>query len=290
MKLQIVGILLLLLAAGVPNISQQMLDEHVNTLGYERDLAISPDGKELFFTRQGANWKDQTIYFLTKEPDGNWSKPKPAPFSGRFRDLEPFFSPDGKRIYFASARPKPDRTADDVDIWMVERIQGGWSEPMHLGDAINSDKDEYYPSVTKEGHLYFTSERPGGVGKEDIYRAAYKNGNWEKAVALDTGVNSSHYEFNAYVSPEEDLLIFTSYGGADDTGRGDLYISRRKEDGSWSAAQNLKEVNSAALDYCPLISPDGKSFYFTSERMGKKNGNIYMLPSETLKFNYKLSD
>lgn len=290
MKLQIVGILLLLLAEGVPNISQQMLDEHVNTLGYERDLAISPDGMELFFTRQGANWKDQTIYFLTKQPDGSWSKPKPAPFSGRFRDLEPFFSPDGNSIYFASARPKPDREGEDVDIWKVDRNQGGWSEPVHLGDAINSDKDEYYPSVTQEGHLYFTSERPGGVGKEDIYRAAFKNGNWEKAVALDTGVNSSQYEFNAYVSPEEDLLIFTSYGRPDDTGGGDLYFSRRKADGSWSVAQNLKEVNSAALDYCPLISPDGTSFYFTSERMGKKNGNIYMLPSETLKFNYKLSD
>lgn len=267
-----------------PMVSQQLLDTQINTTGYERDLAISPDGREVFFTRQGTDWKEQTIWQLTKQADGSWSAPRPASFSGRFRDLEPFFAPDGKRLYFASGRPKPNREGADVDIWMVERLAAGWSEPIHLGPAINSEKDEYYPSVTSEGHLYFTSEREGGPGKEDIYRAEYSNGSWLTARPLDAGVNSAYYEFNANVSPDESLLIFTSYGRSDDTGRGDLYISKRNSDGSWAPAKNLKAANSTDLDYCPFVSPDGKTLYYTSEKAGKKNGNIYMLPLfETLK-------
>lgn len=278
------NLLLLGMLLSEPMVSQQVLDTQINTSGYERDLAISPDGREVFFTRQGTDWKEQTIWQLTKQADGSWSGAKPAPFSGVYRDLEPFFAPDGKRLYFASARPKPDREGTDVDIWMVERLAGGWSEPIHLGPAINSEKDEYYPSVTADGHLYFTSEREGGPGKEDIYRAEYSNGNWLTARPLDEGVNSAYYEFNAYVSPDESLLIFTSYGRWDDTGRGDLYISKRNTDGSWAPAKNLKVANSTDLDYCPFVSPDGKTLYYTSEKAGKKNGNIYMLPVfETLK-------
>ncbi len=111
-----------------------------------------------------------------------------------------------------------------------------------------------------------------------------KNGNWLPAKALDTGVNSSYYEFNAYVSPDESLLIFTSYGRVDDMGRGDLYISIRNAAGHWEPAKNMKAVNSAELDYCPFVSTDGKTLYYTSEKAGKKNGNIFMLPFETLKF------
>jgi Tol biopolymer transport system component len=278
------NLLLLGMFLSEPMVSQQLLDTQINTSGYERDLAISPDGREVFFTRQGTDWKEQTIWQLTKQADGSWSAPRPASFSGRFRDLEPFFAPDGKRLYFASARPKPNREGAEVDIWMVERLAAGWSEPIHLGPAINSEKDEYYPSVTREGHLYFTSEREGGPGKEDIYRAEYSNGSWLTARPLDKGVNSAYYEFNAYVSPDESLLIFTSYGRSDDTGRGDLYISKRNTDGSWSPAKNLKAANSTDLDYCPFVSPDGKTLYYTSEKEGKKNGNIYMLPLfETLK-------
>ncbi|WP_290789599.1 TolB family protein [Flavihumibacter sp. UBA7668] len=278
------NLLILVLVVAEPILSQQVLDKQINTNGYERDLTISPDGKEAFFTRQGDDWKKQTIYQLHKKPDGSWSDPMVAPFSGKYRDLEPFFSPDGNRLFFASGRPKPNREGDDVDIWMMEKKQGGWGEPRILGASVNSEKDEYYPSVTRSGHLYFTSERTGGVGKEDIYRAEYRNGDWLPALVLDTGVNGLTYEFNAYIAPDESYLIFTSYGRPDDTGRGDLYMSRRKTDGSWEKAINLKAANSDQLDYCPTVSPDGKTLYFTSEKMGKKNGNIFMLPFETLKF------
>ncbi len=269
---------------GEPVLTQEELDTTINTIGYERDLAISPDGQEVFFTRQGQHWKDQTIYRIFKIAGAGWSRPEIASFSGQYRDLEPFFSPDGKRLFFASARPKPNREGEDVDIWMMEKKPGGWGPPVNAGPAINSEKDEYYPSVTRSGHLYFTAERNGGIGKEDIYRAAFKNGEWLPAEPLDTGVNGTGYEFNAFIAPDESYLVFTAYGRPDDTGRGDLYWSKRKPDGSWEKAINLKAANSDQLDYCPFVSPDGKILYYSSEKLGKKNGNIFMLPLETLKF------
>lgn len=267
---------LVLLSPG--ELPREVLDTKINTPGYERDMAISPDGKEVFYTSQDSTGRKQTIMHLYKKPDGSWTQPVPAAFSGQHRDLEPFFSPDGKQLFFASDRPKPNRDGKDVDIWVMQKKGKSWSAPTNLGPAINSEGDEYYPSVTRDGHLYFTAERKDGVGKEDIYRAEFKNGQYLPAQVLDTGVNSTTYEFNAFVAPDESFLIFSSYGRADDKGRGDLYLSKRRPDGSWEKAYNLESINSDQLDYCPFVSPDGKTLYFTSERLGRKNGNIFMLP------------
>jgi hypothetical protein len=112
------------------HVSQDVLDTRINASGYERDLAISPDGKEVFFTRQDSTGRKQQIMHLRKLADGSWSQPAPAWFSGTHRDLEPFFSPDGKKLFFASDRPKPGRSGTDVDIWVMEKTKKGWSEPM----------------------------------------------------------------------------------------------------------------------------------------------------------------
>ncbi|HEY1054385.1 MAG TPA: hypothetical protein VGE24_04595 [Emticicia sp.] len=88
---------------------------------------------------------------------------------------------------------------------------------------------------------------------------------------LDTAINSKTYEFNAFVSPDEDYIIFTSYGRKDDKGRGDLYMSIKDANGKWLPAQNLGMLNSNRLDYCPYVSPDKKMLFFTSERINIPN-------------------
>jgi len=79
-------------------------------------------------------------------------------------------------------------------------------------------------------------------------------------------VNSKFYEFNAFVDPNEQYILFTSYGRKDDAGGGDLYIATKDANGKWMHAKNLNELNSKQLDYCPFVSPDGKTVFFTSER------------------------
>lgn len=169
-------------------------------------------------------------------------------------------------MYFSSNRPVDGNSAKDFDIWRVSRVGSGWGNPENVGPSVNTSADEFYPSITKSGSLYFTAAYEGGVGKEDIYVAIPQGSGFQKPVPLDTAINSRFYEFNAFVAPDERYILFTSYGRKDDSGGGDLYISLRDATGKWQPARNLKELNSRQLDYCPYVSPDGKSLFITSER------------------------
>jgi Tol biopolymer transport system component len=231
----------------------------------ERDFALSPDGKEIYFTISTPKSTFQTIVFCKQVKQGEWTTPEIVSFAGRYSDLEPTFSADGQTMYFASNRPTTGTEPKDFDIWKVSRNQSGWDEPVNLGLPVNTESDEFYPSIAKNGNLYYTASYKGGPGKEDIYLTEFKNRKYQAPVALDTAVNSKFYEFNAFVDPNEQYILFTSYGRKDDTGGGDLYISVKGTNG-WLPAKNLKTLNSKQLDYCPYVSPDGKSLFITSER------------------------
>ena len=79
------------------------------------------------------------------------------------------YTPDGERFFFVSYRPYETgdpQPAEDEDIFMMERLAAGWSEPQRLGPPVNSDQPEFFPSVARDGSLYFTQEGPGGgVGR-----------------------------------------------------------------------------------------------------------------------------
>lgn len=250
-----------------PPATLSLLGEHtISTAMNERDFALSPDGDEIFYTISTPKSSFQTIVYTRKVKEGEWTQPEVALFAGEFSDIEPAFSADGNTLYFSSNRPLTGNTPKDYNIWKVTRSGNTWSKPENLGSMINTTADEFYPSVGKNGNLYFTAAYAGGVGKEDIYMAAWTSSGYQKPVALDTGVNSTFYEFNSFVSPDEKYILFTSYGRKDDMGSGDLYISLKDDKGKWQPAKNLKALNSRQLDYCPFVSPDGKSLFFTSER------------------------
>lgn len=232
----------------------------------ERDFALSPDGSEIFYTISTPKSTFQTIVYSKKNSKGEWSAPEVAPFAGEFSDLEPAFSADGNTLFFASNRPLTGNQPKDFDVWKVTRTSGGWAKPENLGAIVNTETDEFYPSVARNGNLYFTGNYPGGPGREDIYVSEFRNNQYQKPVALDTAVNSRFYEFNAFVDPNEQYIIYTSYGRKDDSGGGDLYIAMKDANGKWKPAKNLVELNSKQLDYCPFVSPDGKTLFFTSER------------------------
>lgn len=232
----------------------------------ERDFALSPSGTELYYTISTPQSTFQTIVFSQKDKAGNWSMPEVVSFAGNYSDLEPAFSADGKKLYFASNRPIEGNKPKDFDIWVTERFGNSWTEPKNLGAPVNTESDEFYPSIAKSGNLYFTAQYNEGVGREDIFMAQWKNGKYEKPMALDTAINSIGFEFNAFVDPDEKFILFTGYGRKDDTGRGDLYLSLKDAQGKWLPSRNVKFLNSTKLDYCPYVSPDKKILFFTSER------------------------
>lgn len=246
------------------------LPEILNNYPNVRDMAISPQGDELYFSVQSYKKEFSSIVRLVKVNE-RWQNPEIATFSGQFTDLEPAFHPNGLALYFASNRPKIDTSTQigDYDIWVVTRTDynSEWSEPKNLGSVINTDKNEFYPSVAANGNLYFTAEYSDSKGKEDIYLSEFQFGQYQKPEPLPTAINSEKWEFNAYVAPDELYVIFTSYGRADDMGGGDLYISYKDKNNNWVPAENMgKAINSAKLDYCPFVDTESNILYFTSEK------------------------
>ena len=242
-------------------------EQIISTALYERDMAISPGGDVIIYTL--GNFKQtRRCLVAVKQMQHGWSKPEILSISGKYQDIEPFFTPDGNRLYFCSDRPMgQDSSRKDYNIWYSDLQAGEWTEPLALDTMINTKGDEFYPSISSKGNLYFTATRKDGFGLEDILVSQVSNGVFQKPSPLDSAINSPRYEFNAYISPDEDLIIFSSYGREDGLGGGDLYFSRRNENGSWNKAENMGSlVNSENLDYCPFIDWERKNFYFTSDR------------------------
>ncbi|HEV8503857.1 MAG TPA: sialidase family protein [Chitinophagaceae bacterium] len=234
-----------------------------------RDFTISPAGDEIFFTIQQLNIV--SVVMNSTKKNGKWSEPAVAPFSGIYNDLEASFTADGNRLFFSSNRPvNRDDSTNDYNIWYITKKNGTWSEPISLDSLVNSDKDEFYPSVAKNGNLYFTTQIETGKGKEDIVVCEFENGHYLPPASLPEAINSKGYEFNAFVDPDEQYILFTAYGRSDDMGHGDLYLSIKKDD-QWQPAVNLAKINSVSLDYCPFVTWDKKYLFFTSSKASYKS-------------------
>ena len=143
-----------------------------------------------------------------------------------------------------------------------------WGSPTNLGFPINTDADEFYPSVSKKGNMVLTSTRNGTKGKDDIFYSELNNGVYSEPISLSDSINTTGYEFNAFLSAQEDYLIFTAYNRFDGLGSGDLYISKKDKNGKWGKSKNLGNTfNSTAMDYCPFVDEKNGVLYFTSRRV-----------------------
>src|SRR5690606_33731275 len=164
-------------------------------------------------------------------------------FANQYSDLEPFISPDQMRLYFASNRPRDGSTQPrkDFDIWYVVRENKNekWSDPVNMGSPVNSDNNEFYRSLSLNNNLYFTSDAVTGKGKDDIYVCKYIKGAYLQPEILGDSINTDGYEFNAFVSRNEEFLIYSRYNSEDGVGSGDLYISFKGKDDSWSTSRQL---------------------------------------------------
>jgi Tol biopolymer transport system component len=232
---------------------------------FDSHPAFTSYGHAIYFVRSAPNFSFWTI-FVSRFENGHWTPPEVAPFSGQYSDADPFVTADGKQFYFLSKRPVNGRAKTDNDIWVMNKTETGWSEPRHLDAPVNSDGDEWYPTLTRNGTIYFGSDRAGGHGKTDLYRARLVDGKYATAENLGEPVSTAADEYEPFIAPDESSLIFMAAGRSDSLGRGDLYVSYRRGE-KWSEPQNLgKKINSDGTEYSPKISPDGKYFFWSSTR------------------------
>ncbi len=246
------------------------LYEIVSQFPNVRDIALNTMSNEAVFSAQSVMGDLSALVSVKKEND-QWIHPEVVSFSGRYFDLEPYFSKDGLTLYFVSNRPlnQTSDTTKDFDIWYVERksLKDNWSQPINIGAPINTEMDEFYPSVADSKNLYFTLDNPELKQKDDIYVSIYKDGKYMEPKRLGDGINSNGYEFNAFISSDESYLIYTCYNREGGYGSGDLYLSTKLDNGDWGPSKNMgSTVNSDKMDYCPFVDESASALYFTSKR------------------------
>ncbi|MCC6317186.1 MAG: exo-alpha-sialidase [Gemmatimonadaceae bacterium] len=246
----------------------------VVSTGHQFMVSIAPDGGTLLTVerRFPVAGGPPTLVILESRrgPDGTWQRPDTATFSGRWRDIDPAFAPDGRRVWFNSVRPAPgrDSTRADFDIWYVDRAANGWGEPQRLPAPINTTSGEFFATVTRSGTLYFTVAQTVPVRKSWIVRSRpLAGGGWAAPETLTVVNEPPETASNPFIAPDESWLVFLAER-PDGFGDSDLYVSERRGR-SWSPPRNLgPRVNTALAEFAPSVSTDGRMLYFTRMRRG----------------------
>ncbi len=261
----------------LPDLKREMFAPNfISTEEHEFGSVFSADGTEFYYA---VDIKRKPVIRYSKLSDGVWSKPETILSHEKYGYNDPFLSPDENRLYFISKRAL-DGVGElkDHDIWYVEKKNNGWSEPINAGPNINSEGNEYYISFTDTGTMYFSSNvNAPEVRKRsdlDIYYSPFINGEFQEAISVGDSINTENYEADVFIAPDESYLIFCSTrpGGL---GMGDLYISYKNADGTWSKAMNMGEsVNTEYHELCPFVTADGKYLIYTS------NQDIYWISAE----------
>ena len=247
----------------------------INTNLREAEPSFAADGKAMYFNcqmRPGLDGNDICVSRLTGTVEkGSWTTPEvvaPGVISLSDKaEVEPLISPDGKKLYFMSF----DRAGGlgQGDIWYSENVDGVWQSPKNLGAPFNGPFFDHCLFFNADGNeAFWTSNRPGGFGDNDIWTSRKVDGNWQPAVNLGPNANSSYSDHHALPSPDGKSLYVTSarpggFGGED------IYVTTRDHAGVWGPLVNLGPlVNSDKDDRCPSLTPDSLVFLFDSERPG----------------------
>jgi len=214
--------------------------------------SFSPDLNEIYFVKYLKGRNGTEIYRMKKE-DQIWGAPEKALFStAGYRDNNPFFLSPETLLFYS--------TRFGGSICRIEKPGDQKSQPVAM--ALNFPAGKTLGgqfSVTKGGVIY--AELSDG----DLYCGKPVDGKSPVLERLGEDVNSSSYDFNPFVDPEETILLFCSQrpGGF---GKTDIYASFKNSAGTWTKAVNLgPKFNSAAEEAFPSITPDGKYFFFCRE-------------------------
>ncbi len=249
----------------------------VNQGARTRDLAMTPDGREIYFCVMVGGSGISTILVTRRGQDGCWREPRVLPLAAdpRWRYLEPHVAPDGQRLFFVTDQPAAADTSGpggrepgDEDIWVARRQGDGWGPARPLPAPVNTAAPEFFPSVTRGGRLYFTRPQDGGP-QEVILRARPDGqGGWQEPEVLPAAVNAGRTRFNAFVDPDERYLVVCVAGHPGNLGSVDYWLVARDPDDTWRGPVNLgPRFNGPGREgWSPYVSPDGRWFFFMSTR------------------------
>lgn len=242
--------------------------DELSTDLYESTPTLSPDGRELIYLRADRDFTRWRL-LMSRCEAGRWTNPKPPPFAAPAPVIEADagYTPDGRGLYFISARHDPAN--EDFDIWHVSRsADGSWGEPERLPAPVNSPQAELLPRADRNGRLYFGSSRAGGHGEGDIYVAEPSKGGGWRVSNVGPPVSTAANEYEAEVSQDGGTLIVV----ADRGDRSHLYRFQATASG-WVETGQVP-ASPTVFQVGPLLSPDGRWLLF-AQASGDRSGEIF---------------
>ncbi|MEJ0038249.1 MAG: hypothetical protein WDO68_19580 [Gammaproteobacteria bacterium] len=252
----------------------------ISSAQFESHPAFDPLTGDFYFVRGAPDFTGWRILVSHCGKHG-WSAPEAPPFAGDGVEADPFFTNEGRTLYFISTRSTDGVHRSDLDIWRADRATDGtWGMPVRLPEPVNSPAQEWFPRPGPGGWLYFGSSRPGGFGRTDIWRARQdESGKWlvENAGAA---LNSPADEYEPLPAPDGQSMILMAIDG--------LYESRRLSDapggdpsgnarGDWAPRHKLDPpVNVNGSEIGALFSPSGRSLLFARDLKGTLSGEFFV--------------
>ncbi|MGC1390669.1 MAG: OmpA family protein [Bacteroidales bacterium] len=256
----------------------------INTIDDEYWPSITADGQTLMFTRQpnistnpGFKGVVQEDFYVSTYSEGKWQKAfnAGAPLNTIQNEGAQTLSSDGSYMYFTACN-RPGGLGN-CDLYFSAYSNGKWSIPSNLGAPVNTNHWESTPSISADGRtLFFSSSRPGGFGGKDIWltRLDEKN-NWTEPVNLGSIINTDGDEMSPFIHFDGKTLYFASDGRIG-MGGFDLYVTRLKDDSTWTEPKNLGyPINTFNDEMGLIIESGGQKAYYSSVRDKSRGKDIF---------------
>jgi outer membrane protein OmpA-like peptidoglycan-associated protein len=250
----------------------QNLGDSINSDVSEYYPTVTIDGNKLVFTRRVHN--DNEDFYESNKVGNHWSMAKAlvGNINTNFNEGAQNISQDGQWLIFTGCN-FPDGLGS-CDLYISYLTADGWSSPENLGPTVNTEFWESAPSLSPDKRdLYFSSNRPGGYGGNDIYVChRLASGRWSDPENLGPQINTVGDESAPFIHADNQTLYFTSSGHIG-YGGDDLFVSRKGADGKWGTPENLGyPINTIENEGSLVVAADGKTAYYASDRADSRGG------------------
>ncbi len=248
------------------------LGPRINSPGKDEHVTFTGDGKTMYFASIREGGMGNYDIYMSRLEDGEWSKAElmASPINTERDDFDVFVTLDGQRLFFASNRDNEDPYWN-CDIYVSRWDGKGWGEPEIFDRSFVTPGKPDWGAACPEDMLTFifsSGMAPAKEGMVQIFQSTRLGDGWTEPELLPEPVNTGGWEATPYVTPDGRYLYVNSGRGRADKTDVDIW-KFELVDGRWANTELMDgPFRSNQHDYDPCISPDGKTFYFTSTRDG----------------------